>query len=58
MFSIALSLEKGLQVRMGDSEVALDVPKAVKEAIDEYSPITFTDHSEVPELTLPVKAGQ
>ena len=25
MFSIALSLEKGLQVRMGDSEVALDV---------------------------------
>ena len=43
---------------MGDSEVALDVPKAVKEAIDEYSPITFTDHSEIKEVTLPVKAGE
>ena len=61
IFGISIS-KNGVDVRCGDYGVNVGIPKAVQDvvedAIDNYSPVTFTDHSEVPEVTLPVKAGQ
>ena len=46
LFGIKVSFDKGLEVRVGDHEVRADIPKVVKETIDDFSPFTYTDHSE------------
>ena len=46
LFGMKLSFEKGLQLRVGNHEVGIDLPQVAKEAIDDFSPLTYTDHGE------------
>ena len=57
MISLNFSWDS-MSLRVGDHEVGVKIPDAIGEALDGFNPGTYTDHSEVPEVTLPVKAGE